>query len=113
MNRRSALPVCGAMLNRSLVMIAGLMLFAALCGCATDPAAPSRAQTFMRDRVEAAQKWASDMRLTPLSIVCGEFRVPGVAHERVQCDVRTLEVGVVPLTCGAWGFDPTCRLGSV
>lgn len=100
------------MLNRSLLLIGALMLFAVLCGCATDPAAPSRAQTFMRDRVEAARKWASDMRLTALSIVCDEFRVPD-GYTRVQCDVRTLESGVVPLTCGAWGFAPTCRLGSV
>lgn len=100
------------MLNRSLVMIAALMVFAVVCSCAPGPSAPSRAQTFMRDRVDAARKWASDMRLTALAVVCDEFRVPG-GHTRVQCDVRTLENGVVPLTCGAWGFAPTCRLGSV
>ena len=92
-------------------IVAALMLFALLCGCAPGRA-PSRA-TIARDRIEAAKRWCEEMRLTPLSVVCGEYRVPGVSHERVQCDVRTLEIGVIPLTCGAYGFLPKCRLGSV
>lgn len=99
------------MLNRSLWIVAALMLFAVVCGCAPG-SRPSRA-SIAKDRIDAAKRWCAEMRLTPLSVVCGEYRVPGVSHERVQCDVRTLENGVIPLTCGARGFEPKCRLGSV
>jgi len=99
------------MLNRSWVIVAALMLFAVVCSCAPEPR-PSKAAV-AKDRIDAAKRWCQEMRLTPLSVVCGEYRVPGVSHERVQCDVRTLEIGVIPLTCGAYGFLPKCRLSSV
>lgn len=92
------------MLDRSIGIIGALVLFVVVCGCVP----PGHTEQSKRTSIDAAKKWAADMRLTPLSIVCDEYRVPGVDHRRVQCDVRTLEIGVVPLTCGG-----VCRLGSV
>lgn len=99
------------MLFRSMVIVLALALFALVSACA--PSTASGRAGFLKSRVEAARQWAHEMRLTALSVVCDEYRVPGVSGERVQCDVRTLEEGVVPLTCGAYGFAPKCRMGAL
>ncbi len=79
--------------DRSMLIVLALMLAAVLAACdAGEPAPPA---------TDRARQYCEEMKLTPKAIACVDV---GPAY---QCDVHTVESGLVPLTCGR-----RCRVGA-
>lgn len=80
--------------DRAMLIVFALMLAAVLAACEAGPPPPP-----LKDRVRA---YCEEMLLTPKAIVCVQ------RDGFYQCDVHTVESGLVPLTCGRH----RCRVGS-